>query len=88
MCCFNRADLLDKVVFRVGILAALRSKCTRGDQCTHCYVNTMYNNSSYYIYCECTRGDQCTHCYVSTMYNNSSYYIMYCEWEFLGVGKN
>ena len=40
MCCFNRADLLDSVVFRVGILVALRSKCTRGNHSVHSAIST------------------------------------------------
>ena len=40
--------MLDKIVFRVGILAALRSKCTRGNHCTLYYINIVDNKTSYY----------------------------------------
>lgn len=28
---FNRGELLETVVFRIGLLAAIRSKCTKGE---------------------------------------------------------
>ena len=35
-CASNRGDLLELVVFRIGLLAAIRSKCTKGEQVLQC----------------------------------------------------